>query len=297
MGVYLWPDSYISTASIKITPQQISTALIPDISNQDVVERIDALQSQVLSRSELTNLMRSLNLYPKEKEKMAPEDVLELMRKSIRLESLGNAAAMGNGRSVAAFQISFRYPNRFEANKVVQALVTKFTDESMRVRNRQTYQQTEFTRGQYEEAKKKLDEIDAKMLEFKLANPGKLPEQMGANMSAMSSARDTMFTLTNSISRAENEKVSLENQIRVLKKQAEDRAQENKSVVAQQAVAAKSPKLASLETTLENRRTALATLRVQYTETYPSVKNMKAEVDNLQAEVDKLRQEEDDKTR
>ena len=164
----------------------------------------------------------------------------------------------------------------------------------MGVRSRQTYQQTEFTKSQYDEAKTKLDEIDGKITEFKLANPGKLPEQMGANMAAMTAARDTDFTLTNSISRAQNEKVSFESQIRIYRKQAEDRAQESKTVGAQTAAAAKSPRLTSKEAALENRSTALASLRAQYTETHPSVRNMKAEVDNLQAEVDQLRKEEAD---
>src|SRR4029077_16727484 len=62
VGVHLWPDSYVSTASIKVTPQQISERLLPDVSSQDIVQRIEALQSQVLSRGELSTLIRTLNL-------------------------------------------------------------------------------------------------------------------------------------------------------------------------------------------------------------------------------------------
>src|SRR6187399_2798391 len=56
VGVYLWPDSYVSTASIKLTPQQISERIIQNVSNQDINDRINALNQQVLSRGELQNL-------------------------------------------------------------------------------------------------------------------------------------------------------------------------------------------------------------------------------------------------
>ena len=132
VGVYLWPDSYVSTASIKITPQQISERLIQNVSNQDIVERIDALQSQVLSRS------RANQSYPKHEPlsgseetwpKWPREDVLELMRKSIKTGVAWNRYCNGYralGRSL---------PNQLYISgtgsgdtKVVQALVTRFTD-------------------------------------------------------------------------------------------------------------------------------------------------------------------------
>lgn len=289
VGVYLWPDSYVSTASIKVTPQQISDRLIPDVSVQDASDRINGLANQVLSRGELMNLIRSHNLYPRERAKMAPEDLLELMKRNIRLNNLGSSA-VGNGRAVPAFQISFTYPNRFDANKVVAALVTKFIDESMRSRDRQTFTQLQFMVARAEESKKTLEEISSKITEFKLANPGKLPDQLGSNLAAIQAQQTNFYSLTNSITRANSEKVSLENQIQILQQQRDDRTAEGKVVA--KATSAKSNKLASLENLLESKKIALTTMRITYSETFSGVKNLTAEIENLQKQVDEIRAEE-----
>lgn len=293
VGVYLWPDSYVSTASIKVTPQQISDRLIPDVSVQDASDRINGLANQVLSRGELMNLIRSHNLYPRERAKMAPEDLLELMKSNIKLANLGSAA-VGNGRAVPAFQISFTYPNRFDANKVVAALVTKFTDESMRSRDRQTFTQLQFMVTRAEESKKTLEEISNKITEFKLANPGKLPEQLGSNLAAIQAQQTNFYSLTNSITRANSEKVSLENQIQILQQQRDDRAAEGKVVA--KATSAKSTKLTNLENLLENKKLALANLRITYSENFVGVKNLNAEIEGLQKQVDQFRAEEAEKS-
>lgn len=293
VGVYLWPNSYISTASIKVTPQQISDRLIPDVSVQDASDRINGLANQVLSRGELMNLIRSHNLYPRERADMAPEDLLDLMRKNIKLANMGTAA-VGNGRSVPAFQISFTYPNRFDANKVVAALVTKFTDESMRSRDRQTFQQLQFMVTRAEESKKALEEISSKITEFKLANPGKLPEQLGSNLAAIQAQQTNFYSLTNAITRANSEKVSLENQIQILQKQREDRTAEGKVVA--KAGSAKSNKLASLENLLESKKMALANMRITYSETFSGVRTLNTEIENLQKQVDQIREEEAQKS-
>jgi uncharacterized protein involved in exopolysaccharide biosynthesis len=80
VGVYLWPDSYDSVAVIQIKPQQISPQLVPVLSTQDVLGRIQSLSNQVMSRSELTSMIRNMNLYPRERDRLTNEDVLEIMR-------------------------------------------------------------------------------------------------------------------------------------------------------------------------------------------------------------------------
>jgi polysaccharide chain length determinant protein (PEP-CTERM system associated) len=291
VGVYLWPDSYVSTAAIKVTPQQISPLLIPDVSNQDLIARIDTLYQEVRSRGELTNLIRSLNLYPREKAKMAPEDLLDLMRNNIRLSFMGNAS-MG-GRSVAAFSISFTYPNRFDANKVVQALVSKFIDDSVHTRDTQTFQQMQFIAGQAEESKKKLDDIEGTITEFKLANPGKLPDQMGSNLAAMQSAQSSIWSLSTSMSNARNEKLALENHINILKSQASDRIEEGKAVNV--ATSAKNSKLAVLENTIESKQALLMQMKVRYTDSFSGVRDLKTEIEQLQKQLDELREKEEAK--
>lgn len=289
VGAYLWPDSYTSTASIKITPQQISQRLVENVNTQDIGARIDSLLSQVLSRAELTNLRNSLNLYPREKLKMAPEDLNELMRKNIRWGNL----SYGGGRNVAAFTISFSYPNRIDAVKVVTALVSNLTQESMRLTDRQTYQQVEFMKSQAEAAKKKLDAIDSEITSFKLANPGKLPEQMNATMMAIQQAQGNLSSLSNAMSGIQNEKLQYENELQNMRSKLSSLTDDNgKGAIA---LAPKSAKVAALEAQLESEKDRLETMLIKYTEEFGQVKELKQHIALTQEKLDKAREEEESK--
>lgn len=292
VGVHLWPDSYTSTAIIKVTPQQISPTLIPQVSVQDTYARIDSLRSQVLSRSELTSLRNSLNLYPREKLNMAPEDLNEKMRNDIKMTPITGGP---NGRNVAAISVSFSYPNRLDAVKVVTALVSNLTQESMRVQDRQTVQQVEFFRSQAESSKKKLDAIEAEITAFKLANPGKLPDQMNANMMGMQSAQTTLNSLMSATTRVQNQKLQGENEIRNLKDQLATLTEDNGKGAIALSGPSKSSKVATLEAKLDDQQDRLATMLIKYTEEFGAVKDLKQQIANTQQQLDKAREEEDSK--
>src|SRR5262249_31310401 len=124
------------------------------------------------------------------------------------------------------------------------------------------------------------------------ANPGKLPEQLQSNLAAINSANTNALALTNSISQAQRDKLSLENQVQILRQQMEDRKQENKVVVAAATQATKSAKQLTLENTLDAKKAALAKLRIEFTETYSGVRNMKTEVEEAQKQLDDFLAEE-----
>src|SRR5208282_2549136 len=83
VGVYLWPDSYLSQAVVKITPQQIPESMVQSSINQAMYDRISSMEQEILSRSVLTNIIRNFGLYPREISRMPLEDVIELMKKDI----------------------------------------------------------------------------------------------------------------------------------------------------------------------------------------------------------------------
>lgn len=287
VGVCLWPNSYTSTATIKVTPQLISERLVQDVSNQDINSRITSIASQVLSRSELSALRNSLNLYPREN--LPPEDLNDLMSKSIRLGQLPNVS----GRNVAAaFSISFTYSNRYDAQKVVTALVDKFTAENMRVKDRQIMQQLEFMRSQADASKKKLDAVEAEITAFKIANPGKLPDQAGANMIGLQTTNASLSSITNAITRSQNQKIVIENELRHLKDQLAALTDESGKAVLQ-ASRPKNPKLVTAEAKLDRQEAELASLLIDFTENFQGVKHLRAEIENTKKEVERLRAEED----
>src|SRR5581483_3455759 len=62
---FFWPDTYISTAVMRITPQQVPESLVPSAVNSQIAERLQAMETDILSRTSLAEIIQkpSLNLY------------------------------------------------------------------------------------------------------------------------------------------------------------------------------------------------------------------------------------------
>src|SRR5215472_5240505 len=66
---FLWPDTYVSSAVMRITPQQIPERLVQSNLNIQMGERLLQMQQDIESRGSLAEMIQrpSLNLYPKER--------------------------------------------------------------------------------------------------------------------------------------------------------------------------------------------------------------------------------------
>jgi hypothetical protein len=66
---FLWPDTYISQAVMRITPQQVSERQLPSVVNTQMADRIGQMQQEILSRGSLTQIITkpSLDLYRKDR--------------------------------------------------------------------------------------------------------------------------------------------------------------------------------------------------------------------------------------
>ena len=121
---FLWPDTFVSTAVMRITPQQISERLVPSNISTQMAERLMSMQQQIESRTQLQELIQrpSLNLYPKERQRKPMKDVIEQMRKAIKITILDSGNQQQ--RFASAFEISFSYADLYKAQAVVRELVS-----------------------------------------------------------------------------------------------------------------------------------------------------------------------------
>ena len=102
---FLWPDTYVSSALIRVTSSQVPDRYVQTNLNQMLSERNSAISQGVLSRSTLTNIIQTHDLYPREGRRLPMEDIIEQMRtKHIRI---GVVNLQNSTKSVGAFPISF----------------------------------------------------------------------------------------------------------------------------------------------------------------------------------------------
>jgi polysaccharide chain length determinant protein (PEP-CTERM system associated) len=290
---FLWPDTYVSSAVIKVVPPQVPEAYVQSNLNQDMTNHVMSMAQSILSRSNLTSMINTLNLYPKERANQPMEDIIERMqKKDVAIGAVENQHVAGQG-PVTAFQISFRYSNRLQAQKVCEDIVGRFISQNIQERSQASRSTTEFLEGEFEDSRKKLEEAEQRLSEFRIRNMGRLPDQMNANQAQLNSMQMQMTTLDAAISRINQDKLLAENQLRILK----DRYSSLKQAVGEQTVAGvqRNDQLSEKEREIISLENTLAILRERYKDTYPDVQRALSLLAQARKDRDALLKEDADK--
>jgi polysaccharide chain length determinant protein (PEP-CTERM system associated) len=289
---FLWPDTFISTAVMRITPQQISERLVPSNISTQMAERLLSMQQQIESRTQLQELIQrpSLNLYPKERQRKPMEDVIEQMRKAIRITILDAGAVQGQQKFASAFEISFSYSDRYKAQAVVRELVSKFSEETSNQLRQQANTTTSFLNDQLTAAKAKIDLLDAEMAKFKTANAGRLPDQLQSNLQAVNSLELQEQSVNESISRDAQDKMMLQTQLHNLEEEATFIGSNLEQTASREAV--KNDRIIQLNNKILEYDTKLSAARQTYMPDHPDVRALEAQLNGLKKQRDDLEKEE-----
>ena len=284
---FLWPDTYVSSAMIRVTSSQVPDRYVQTNLNQLLGERIVAISQGVLSRSTLTNIIQTHDLYPKERRRLPMEDIIEQMRnKHIRI---GAVNLQSSSKSVGAFPISFQYENRFLAQKVTQDIVSRLINENERETMTISQTTTDFLTTEVVKAKQQLDEIETKLADFKIRNTGTLPEDQGINFSAMNSLDQRMSQLNASISRVTQEKLLMESNLRIYREQL-TKAAEAAAIVPQdpQRARERNEELLQKNREIASLETALTQYKELYTDSHPEIRRAVGSLALLRRQRDEL---------
>jgi polysaccharide chain length determinant protein (PEP-CTERM system associated) len=282
---FLWPDTYVSQAVMKITPQAISDRLVPTIANMQMQQRLDSMRTQILSRSSLIELIQkpSLDLYRKERLHYPMEDVVQDMRNKIRLQTVD----IGRG-GASAFTISFSYPDRFKAQLVVSQLVTKFMEENIRVQSDNAKMTTQFLGDEMKQAKERMDTLEQAVMKFKMDNMGRLPEQFQANVAQLNTYQMMVGQANEAISRLQQQKLQLETQLQ----NNNTNINYYNSILEEQTTVGgstqvRNEKLNQLNQRIMNLQSEIAALTEQLTPNHPTIRRAQASL----AAMEKQRQD------
>ena len=286
---FLWPDTYVSQAIMRITPQQISDRLVPVVVNMQMQQRLQQMQQELLSRDNLSELIQrpALDLYPKERKRYPMEDVLTDMRKAIHINTI-EVAGGGGGRVTSAFTIAFSYPDRFKAQAVVQQLVTKFMEQNARVQKDQANITSQFIGDEMKQAKERMDILEQALVSFKAANMGRLPEQFQANVAQLNTYQMMVTQANEGLSRLQQTKLQLETQLQNNNTNLNyyNSILEDQVAVGSQALV-RNETLNQLNQRIMNLQSEIAALQEQLTPNHPTIKRLQASL----ASMEKRRQE------
>jgi polysaccharide chain length determinant protein (PEP-CTERM system associated) len=296
---FMWPDTYISQAVMRITPQQVPENLVPSVLNTQMAERLNQMQQEILSRTSLQELILrpSLDLYKRERQRLPLEDIIQDMRNKyiqIKMMDTPNSGPTGGGerRVASAFLIQFSYSDRYKAQAVVRELVSKFMEQITSVQKQQATLTTGFLNDELKTSKENLDSLDTEIMKFKSENQGRLPEQLPANIQALQGLRMELNQINEAINRDNQEKMFEESTLQGLKNQTSFISNNLEDTVGGQTTAVKNERLIRLNQAIQEGKSNLAGLKQTFTEDYPDIKTMQARLAALEKERDDLEKQE-----
>src|SRR5262245_28364784 len=165
----LWPAVYRSTATILIEEQEIPRELVRSTVTSLADERIQVISQQIMTRSTLMQIVEKYDLYPRERRYVSNEEILDRMRRDIRVQTV--SAELGRmGSRAIAFKLSYDNDVPDKAQKVANELVSLYLNENVRTRRQRADEASAFLGEEAKRIARQIAEIEAKLAAFKRAN-------------------------------------------------------------------------------------------------------------------------------
>jgi polysaccharide chain length determinant protein (PEP-CTERM system associated) len=196
LGVsYILPPEYVSQTLILIEEQKVPEDYVKPVVGQDLGQRLASMKEQILSRSRIQPIIERFNLFSGENLNM--DDRIAKTQKAIGIKPIRSDQS---SRGMPGFFISFKGPDARTAQQVCGEITSLFVSENLSAREQSAEGTTDFLKQQLADAKRSLDEQDAKLAAFEQKNIGKLPGQMiqlgGVGLAMGSPSQSTLQALT-----------------------------------------------------------------------------------------------------
>ena len=274
------PNVYRSVATVLVDRQQIPETFVQATVTSALETRLHTISQEILSRSRLEALINRFGLYPDLRQRLASEEVIGRMRKDIKLELKG-AEVRGQREATVAFTISYQGSDPATVALVTNTLASFYIEENLKARERQATGTAEFLKVQLGETKKRLDEQEQRVSEFKHRHLGELPQQMETNLASLERLHTQLRLNADNQTRAAERRQALSSQLA-----------EAESILAAPPLGA-SPLLPggppvpseTTEARLARLKEDLTKLRTQFSDKYPDVVRLVAEMAAVEREL------------
>jgi uncharacterized protein involved in exopolysaccharide biosynthesis len=278
---FVMENTYVSTALIRIVPQQISDTLVQNATSQMIADHINAMAETILSRNTLTNLITTNHLYTKELKSEPLEDVINEMKLAISIRpTMGVADIANSQRSLPAMKVSFKYRDRILAQRVCDEIVSRFMSQNTQQGQERMESATQFMSDETERAKRELDRVDQELSDYRTKNAGRLPEEMQLNIQQMNAVSQQENALNDGLNRNTEKRLLLENNLQI----AKDRLAAIKDVTPQ--TQERNDRVEELNRDIGKLQTDIETMKDHYTEDFPDLKNARQQLVVLQRQRD-----------
>ena len=284
------PSVYESKTLLTVKPPTISADFVKPLSSEDITQRLETWNQEVLSRSSLEPMVSKYKLY--EAERNAGMDmglIIDKMRKNIEV-----VPERTDNEKVAAFGISVKDRSPESARNVAAELASKYVNAQVTTSTDIAEETREFIDNQVNQAKTALDTLEKERLQIMMQNVETLPESSQGLIAQLEGLRKREETIASEKENLTTEKGRLNDSIRALNSQAriiEDFGEKETQSAIQDATRIEdTPAYASLIQKRAELSSKLENLRLTLREKHPEVIKAQNDIDKINDEVDKLKQ-------
>ncbi len=259
----LLPPVYKSSSTILIEEQEIPPEYVMSTVTGYAEKRLQTIHQRIISFTKLLEVINRFNLYADLRGSWATEEIVERMRKDIKLQTLSaDVVDPRTGqpkKATIAFTLSYEGKNPQVVQQVANVLASLYLEENLQVRERQAQEASKFFDEEANSMRAHLADLEAKIATFKKVHVQALPELLAVNLQGLERSERDMEVLSDQIRTQKERESYLETQL-----------------------AAIPPSGSEDKRRLDDLRVQLISLRSRFSDQYPDVVKTKAEIEELE---------------
>ena len=184
LAIFL-PSLWTASALVLVTRPQVPEAFVRSTVDADLEGRLLTLSHEILDAPRLGRVIETANLYPAERAREPMADLVDRMRRDIRIELVDDGERRRSESRTLAFTVAYTAADPEVAARVSNTLAALFIEENSRQRERQAVGTSEFLEGQLRDLRQRLTAQERRITEYKERHLGELPEQREVNLRAL----------------------------------------------------------------------------------------------------------------
>ena len=270
------PSLWTAKSTILVDRQKIPESFVKSTITTDVEAQLLGLSQQIMSSGQLMKIIEAHNLYPELRQKRSADEVVERMRRNIRIEVQNDDRDRRNPRTVG-FSVLYTTTTPKTAMTIANELAALYVNEDVRYREKHSVSASEFLDTQLKEVRERLQNQERRVAEFKERNMGELPEQREANLRTLDRLQQQLQSAQETLRRA--------NERRQLLTQTLAEVDQTGGAVAGPAGSPNPSPAEAAAARLSVLKQELAQMQSRYNDKYPDVVALKDQIRALEAKM------------
>ncbi len=199
-AIRMLPPVYRASTLILVESQKVPTNFVRTTVTSSLQERLQAIEQEIMSRSNLERIITEMGLYPELVENDQMAQAVGRVRRDLTLQL--------QGRSF--FRVYFKGPEPKMVAEVANRIGELFIEENLRLREARAQDTSAFLEAELEDTKRRLEEQEARVARFRIEHDGTLPDQRQTNMAALAHLETKLEINLDAIENAEMRKLLLQ---------------------------------------------------------------------------------------